>query len=186
MRTALIVFAKEVIDNLRDRRTLATALLMGPIFGPILFAFVISLSIERSFDDVERTMQLPVIGQANARNLVNYLESRNIEVVDGPENRAAAIEAVKTGAHDIVVVIPPTFGEQLADTVPAKVELISDQANQDAERDARRARSALYAYNQELANIRLSARGVNPMVWTGGTRGFLQRFTSTNHKDPSY
>lgn len=32
------VFRKEVKDNLRDRRTLLSALLMGPLFGPILFA----------------------------------------------------------------------------------------------------------------------------------------------------
>ena len=47
MRTSLTVFAKEVIDNFRDRRTLASALIMGPLFGPMLFAFVINLSIER-------------------------------------------------------------------------------------------------------------------------------------------
>lgn len=164
MRTVMTVFAKEIIENLRDRRTLASALIMGPIFGPLLFAFVINLSIERSLDDIERTMKLPVIGQENAPNLVRYLESRNIDVVAGPENSGAAIEAVKTGEHDIVLVIPDDFGEQLADTVPAKVELVSDQANSDAERDARRAFRALSAYNRELAAIRLSARGVNPMV----------------------
>ena len=48
MRTTLTVFLKEVLDNFRDRRTLASALLMGPVFGPVLFAFVINLSIERS------------------------------------------------------------------------------------------------------------------------------------------
>ena len=55
-RTLVTVFLKEIVDNLRDRRSLASALVMGPIFGPILFAFVISLSIERSLDDVEETM----------------------------------------------------------------------------------------------------------------------------------
>ena len=164
MRTVLVVFFKEILDNLRDRRTLASALIMGPIFGPVLFAFVINLSIERSLGDIERTMELPVIGQAHAPNLVRYLESRNIDVVDGPADTAAAIEAVKTGTSDVVLVIPEGFGEQLADTVPAKVELISDQANTDADRDARRARNALYAYNQELAAVRLTARGVNPAL----------------------
>jgi len=164
MRTALIVFLKEIIDNLRDRRTLASALIMGPIFGPVLFAFVINLSIERSLEDVERTLELPVIGKSHAPNLVRYLASQNIDVVEGPDERAAAIAAVKTGLHDIVLIIPPDFGEQLADTVPAKVELVSDQANTDADREARRVRNALYAYNRELAGIRLSARGVNPMV----------------------
>ena len=164
MRTTIVVFLKEILDNLRDRRTLASALIMGPIFGPVLFAFVINLSIERSLDDIERTMELPVIGQQHAPNLVRYLESRNIDVVDGPADATAAVEAVRTGANDIVLIIPEAFGEQLADTIPAKVELVSDQANTDAERDARRARTALYAYNQELAAVRLSARGVNPSV----------------------
>ena len=49
MRTLLTVFSKEVVDNFRDRRTLVTALLMGPLLGPMLFAFVINLTIERFF-----------------------------------------------------------------------------------------------------------------------------------------
>ena len=164
MATVWIVFIKEIIDNLRDRRTLASALIMGPIFGPLLFAFVINLSIERSLESAESTLELPVLGETHAPNLVRYLRSRNIDVVDGPADRDAAIEAVKTGAHDIVLIIPESFGEQLADTIPAKVELVSDQANTDADREARRVRTTLYAYNQELAGIRLSARGVNPML----------------------
>ena len=164
MRIAWTVFVKEIIDNLRDRRTLASALIMGPVFGPLLFAFVINLSIEKSLESAETTLELPVIGEANAPNLVRYLYSRNIDVVAAPEDRAAALEAVKTGAHDIVLIIPESFGEQLAETIPAKVELVSDQANTDADREARRVRNALYSYNRELAAIRLSARGVNPMV----------------------
>jgi sodium transport system permease protein len=164
MRTLLTVFAKEVIDNFRDRRTLASALLMGPLFGPMLFAFVINLSIERSLDDADRTLTLPVIGQEHAPNLVAYLHSHNIDVVDGPESRAAAVLAVTNGQNDVIVIIPECFGEQLADTVPAKVELISDQANTQAERDARRVRTALHSYSQELAGIRLVARGISPTV----------------------
>ena len=162
MRTTLTVFFKEVLDNFRDRRTLASALLMGPIFGPVLFAFVINLSVERSLEDQESTLELPIIGQEFAPNLVAFLRSRNIDAVDGPEYLAAAMEAVKTGAHDIVLIIPEEFGEQLADTIPAKVELVSDQANTDADRDARRARSALLSYNQLLAGTRVIARGINP------------------------
>ena len=164
MRTALIVFFKEVIDNFRDRRTLATALIMGPLFGPMLFVFVINLSINRSLDDIDRTLELPVIGQAYAPNLVAYLRSHNIEPTDGPADRDTAIEAVTNGVHDVVILIPENFGEQLAETIPARVELISDQANTQAERDARRARTALRSYSQEIAGIRLLARGMSPQV----------------------
>ena len=164
MRTLLAVFFKEILDNVRDRRTLTSALIMGPIFGPVMFAFVINLSIDRALDNAESTMELPVIGQEHAPNLLRFLESRNIDVVDGPEDIGGAAEAVKSGEHDVVLVIPEQFGEQLADTIPARVELFSDEANSQGEKEARRARSAIRAYNQQLAGIRLSARGVNPLL----------------------
>jgi len=164
MRTVLTVFSKEVVDNFRDRRTLVTALLMGPLLGPMLFAFVINLSIERSLSDADSTMQLPVIGAEHAPNLTRFLQSRSIEVIDGPIGRAAALDAVKKGELDVVVLIPAEFGEQLREGSPARVELISDQANTEADRDARRARNAIRAYNQQLAVLRLVGRGVSPTV----------------------
>jgi sodium transport system permease protein len=164
MRTLLTVFLKEILDNIRDRRTLVSALIMGPIFGPVMFAVVISMSIDRALDDAESTMDLPVIGQEHAPNLMRFLESRNIDIVAGPEDINGAADAVKSGKHDVVLVVPADFGEQLADTIPAKVELFSDEANSQGEKEARRARNALRAYNQQLATIRLSARGVNPML----------------------
>ena len=64
----------------------------------------------------------------------------------------------------MVVIIPEQFGADLNEGTPALVELVSDQADQQAERDARRARRALYAYNQEIAALRLLGRGVSPTV----------------------
>jgi sodium transport system permease protein len=164
MRTLLTVFRKEVLDNVRDRRTLVSALIMGPLFGPMLFAFMINLSIERSLENAERIIELPVIGRQHAPNLVRYLHSRNIDAVDGPADRAAALDAVATGAHDVVLVIPEEFGEQFAEAAPARIELIADRSNTQADREARRVRGALHAYGQELASIRLSARGVSPLA----------------------
>ncbi len=164
IRTVFTVFLKEVLDNLRDKRTLSSALIMGPIFGPVLFAFVINISIERSLESVEKTLELPVIGAEHAPNMMAYLRSRNIDAVEGPEDLATAMEAVKTGAHDVVLVVPPTVAEELADMIPATVQLVSDQANTDADRDARRVRNALYGWNQELAAVRVVGRGINPMA----------------------
>ncbi|MGB5579353.1 MAG: ABC transporter permease, partial [Woeseia sp.] len=139
MRALRVVFGKEVMDNFRDRRTLMSALLMGPLFGPILFAFVINLSLKQSLSDDAEPLDLPVIGQEHAPNLMTFLESENINVVTGPADRDAAIAAVKDGTHDVVVFIPAEFGEQLAAGTPALLEVISDQADTTAEREARRA-----------------------------------------------
>ena len=163
MGTTIAVFLKEVLDNIRDRRTLASALLMGPIFGPVLFSFVINLSIERSLEDAEKTLELPVIGEQHAPNLVEFLRSRNIDTVDGPADLAEAMEAVKTGVHEVVLIIPEAFGEQLADMSPALVQVVSDQADRDADRDSRRVRGAIREYGQLITGLRIVARGINPM-----------------------
>ena len=130
MRTLLTVFAKEVVDNFRDRRTLASALIMGPLFGPMLFAFVINLSIERSLDDVDRVLELPVIGQQHAPNLMAYLGSHNIEVVEGPDSREAAVKAVTAGEHDVVVILRYLLedgGEGAAWTTPGCPKVDDDE-----------------------------------------------------------
>ena len=84
MKTIRTVFLKELLDNFRDRRTLVSAILMGPLFGPILFAFVINLSVERSLENADKPLDLPVIGREHAPNLITYLESQNINIEGGP------------------------------------------------------------------------------------------------------
>jgi len=164
MKTIRTVFFKEIVDNFRDRRTLISALLMGPLFGPILFAFVINLTVSQSLENAEEALELPVIGAEYAPNLIQFLESRNIDIEMGPENREAAIEAVSLGEKDVVIVISEDFGDHLAEMIPATVEVITDQANTTAERETRRARRALSAYAQEIAAMRLTVRGVSPLV----------------------
>ncbi len=164
MKTIRTVFLKEITDNFRDRRTLMTALLMGPLFGPILFAVIINLSVKQSLSDENEALDLPVIGQQHAPNLIAYLQSNNINIVAAPATREAAIDAVTNGEQDVVIVIPESFGADLAELTPATVEVISDQANTQAEREARRARRALRAYNRELGAMRLAMRGVSPQI----------------------
>jgi sodium transport system permease protein len=163
-KTLRIVFRKEVLDNFRDRRTLLSALLLGPLFGPVIFAFAINLSLRQSLSDASEALDLPVLGSEQAPNLVSYLRSHNINVTEAPATLEAAQQAVQEGTHDVVAVISETFGTDLAEGLPATVALITDQANRQADRESRRALQAFNAYNQEIAAMRLSARGISPMV----------------------
>lgn len=164
MNTLLIVFGKEIREHARDRRTLLTSLLLGPVLGPVFFAFAINLSIERSVGGGGQVLKLPVIGAEHAPNVMRFLHSRRIQPIDGPPNLAAAKRAVIDGRHDVVLRIPPEFGAQLLAGVSARIELVSDFANSAAQRDTRRVREALRDYSRELASVRLSARGLSPML----------------------
>ncbi len=163
MDTFFHVFRKEVVDNIRDRRSLLTVAAMVAMF-PVLMASLFGFQIERSFDTETDLISLPVIGAQHAPNLMRYLDSNQIDIVAGPADADAAVTAVEAGDLDVVLRIPENFGEQLADTIPAKVELYLDQANTAIAADVGRVRDALFGYNQILAGIRLSARGVNPAL----------------------
>lgn len=161
MKTILTVYLKEVVDNFRDRRTLMSALLMGPIFGPVLFAVVINLSISRALDTANEVLDVAVLGAEYAPNLVDYLESEGLKATPGPADRDAALAAVRLGEEAVVVIIPADIGDDLKASVPVRIEVVSDQANTSAEQEARRVVRALAGYNQELAALRLSLRGID-------------------------
>src|SRR5689334_9971200 len=84
MRPALIVFWKEVRENLRDRRTVLNTLLTGPLLAPVIFALIINGVVARELDKAERPLPVPVIGGEYAPNLVAALKQQSIEIRDAP------------------------------------------------------------------------------------------------------
>ena len=59
MTAFLTVFAKEFLENLRDRRTLLSALLFGPLFGPILFGAMVSRMLNQSVAESDEPLRTP-------------------------------------------------------------------------------------------------------------------------------
>ncbi len=161
MRHALIVMAKEVIDNLRDRRTLASALIYGPLFGPLMFTFMINLMLDRAIDKVDEPLPIAVVGRELAPNMMQFLEQNNVELEPPPDNPRQAIE---DGDVNVVLIIPPTFTEQFAEGVPARIELMADSSDRDGSRDSGRARTILRTYSHTLLQQRMMARGVSPLA----------------------
>ncbi|MGA1695033.1 MAG: hypothetical protein ACO38B_09050, partial [Burkholderiaceae bacterium] len=78
MRSALAVLKKEVIDALRDRRTLAAILISSVAMGPLILLMISSLisSMERQVES--RTIMVSSL-EASPR-LVNYLQRQNLTV----------------------------------------------------------------------------------------------------------
>ena len=89
-----IVFSKEVIDNLRDRRTVLMALLLPLLVGPGLFGALLLLIGRVAAEEAARTLDLPVAGAEHAPALVSYLEQNRVRVRAAPANPQAAVRLV--------------------------------------------------------------------------------------------
>jgi sodium transport system permease protein len=155
-----IVFQKEVIDNLRDRRALSSTLL-GTLIGPALMLLLFFV-IGRTFSEqTEKPLELPVVGAEHAPNLIAFLQQNNVELLPPPEDPEAQ---VRVGDYDVVLVIPPEFGENLGRGIPATVRLVVDESRQSSSVAIERAERLLRRYSDQVAALRLIARGVSPTV----------------------
>lgn len=154
------IVRKETIDNLRDRRSVFNALL-SVMLNPLLYIFMFGF-LNRAFtEQAQQTLQLPVVGAENAPNLVQFLDERDVDIVEPPADPEAAIRA---GEVSVVLVIPPEFGEAFQAGEPAPVRLLRDESNQGAEVPVERARRLLQQYNGRIASLRLLARGISPAL----------------------
>ena len=166
MKTVRTVFLKEIVDNFRDRRTLMSALLMGPLFGPILFAFIINLSVKQSLDRAEEPLDLPVIGRENAPNLVTFLESQNIIIAEGPASRDAVRVCLVTVDCQNTFCIP---GFELfvgGRSGRGAVAFQSRTTSPTEPRSASRSRMTFWAARQRLRSVTVRTKASSsPMVW---------------------
>jgi len=159
--SALIVFLKEVRENLRDRRTVINTLLTGPLLAPAIFVLIINATISRELDKAERAQPVPVIGAEHAPNLVESLKQQNIEIKDAPADPERAVRDMDA---DLVLRIPAEFGDSWKKGEPAQVELIFDASRREAQTSVGRLRGALESYSQRTGAMRILARGLSPSI----------------------
>lgn len=157
------VFKKEVVDNFRDRRTMLSAL-FGPLFGPILFVAIMTMSLSRAISSGDDGIELPVVNADAAPALMAFLAQENIQASQGPADRAAAITAVQSDEQDFVLVIPNDFSEQLRSGEPARIEVVVDESNSQASPKASRVRRLVNAWGNHVGALRLTARGIDPSI----------------------
>ena len=164
MGAILTVFLKEFRENLRERRTLLSAMILGPLLGPLLFAGGLSLSIERGTVKNDRPVSLAVAHTERAPNLLAFLHQYgvNIKPVDVDDERAR--QAIREHRETLVLLITDDFGQKLGSGEPAPLELYADSSDASNGRDVTRVRLLLEQYGALIARLRITARGVNPLV----------------------
>lgn len=160
IRAARVVFFKELLDNLRDRRSVSSALLY-PLLGPVLIVGLLIFVGRTTSERAEKPLELPIAGAEHAEILVDFLEQHGAVPKDPPPDPAAA---VKAGDVDLVLEIPAGWGEAFAGGRPATVRLIVDESRRTAGVSVDRAERLLGRFDDTYGNLRLLARGVDPML----------------------
>ena len=164
MRALFTVFGKEFHENLRDRRTLLSALLFGPLFGPLLFGLMVSRMLDQSVAESDEPLKLTISHAEHAPGLTRYLETQGAVLTKANLDEDQARAAVRGGSAKIVLIIPEEYGPRFSAATPAPVLLVADSADSQTRKIADRARGVIGGYASSIAQLRLQARGVNPLL----------------------
>lgn len=155
----LDVARKEIVDSLRDRRTLVVMLLTAVLAGPLLLMLVMNFAASQQ--DRARTLRLRVGGADNAPALIAYLQRQQVEILPMPPDHETA---VRQGEIDVVLIIDEKFASDVAKGRQGTVRLVYDRSRDRARASIDQIESLLRAYNREWGQGRLILRGIAPEV----------------------
>jgi sodium transport system permease protein len=159
LRALGVVFRKELLDGVRDRRSIST-LVVSAMITPLLLGGMFTVLASRNKDAEE--IKLPVAGAEYAPAFIDWMKQQTgVEIVAAP---ADPERAVQDRTEDVVLIIGEDFSKNLARAIPAPVKLLSDGTRDSARPKVTRVRELITTYAGQMAALRLIARGVAPSI----------------------
>ena len=154
---ALAVFRKELIDALRDRRTLLVVLVSSVLLGPLLLLALSGLIA--SLEAKAEQREVVAVGIENAPSLKNYFERQTWVIRAAPPDYERLLRDSKLA--DPVLRVPADFEAALLRGDAPELELVSDSANKRSQSGAQRVAELVRGFTQERIGLSLAVRGVS-------------------------
>jgi sodium transport system permease protein len=163
VNTIFTVFRKELIDTLRDRRTIMFMVVIPLLLFPILFR--VMFSVERNQAEKARAKQLRVacVSQNNAARFVAMMEERDdIDLIHTvPRDSLSAL--IQGDSLDGAFLISAEFDDAIAEMKPGRIDLYFKSTD---ERTIllNRLRETLDRYERELLDERFQQLEMDPSI----------------------
>src|SRR3546814_20349466 len=130
-------------------------LMLGVRFG------ILTRAQSRAKSQIERPLQVAIVGADRAPELVKWLAAEGIErktLAGDPD------AAIRSKDEDAYLRIGDDFGEQWTSGTPALVEIVHDSTRQDSAIPVRRTGNEPQRHGPPVRPLGLLARGTNPAV----------------------
>ena len=159
MQGVFVVVKKEILDTIRDRRTLLAMVLLPLVIFP-LFIIGGSLIAQSQVDEAaSQTLQVAVLGDAQGQLVAQASIEPTVEVIEGlPVDTARA--RITRGTLDAAIVVGSSFQEKVDAAKAGVVDLIYE-SDDDSEVMLGRLRPLLDRYEEQLLQARFEAMGLS-------------------------
>jgi sodium transport system permease protein len=160
MKSMFVIAYKELLDALRDKRTMLMVLLIT-LFGMPFMMVIISESANRYESQVDKK-EIWVAGLNNASVLQNYFLRQGYVIHEAPADYEHQLQTKEL--INPVLVINKDFQEKLALGERPTVFIVLDVANQDSQTGVVPLRHLMQGFGSERAGLNLAMRGVSPDI----------------------
>lgn len=154
MKRTFVIFKKELIDTIRDRRTIIMMVIIPLLVFPILINLTVKLSISQERKAQEKILKIGLVTHGNAVRFREILLNRQDMKVDENINMEKINEHIQEKRSDFVIVFEEEFDKKIAEKRKGQVNLFfkSSSENNIAKR---RILKLLNNFKDELIEIRL-------------------------------
>ena len=165
-----ILIRKELLDILRDRRTIITAILAPLLLFPIIIFAVNYVKSATTKEARERTLDLAVITHGNADLLRGMILAKGALFTRAGEFRiredldlGQARSLIESDQLDAAVYLDQDFDRLMAAGLPGRVSFYYKETDEGGEERKRLGR-ILEQYRDRLTEARVQALGIDPRV----------------------
>ncbi|RMG59949.1 MAG: ABC transporter permease, partial [Bacteroidetes bacterium] len=154
MQTILHIFRKELLDTLRDRRTLIMMILFPMVLFPLILGLTMTITQNQRTKEATRTLKIGLIGTEVAPGLVSALESRDDFTLIPGLGLADTARHIRTDSLDLVLWVSPDYAAALDSLGSAQLRIYHQSTDDDKVKN--RLKEAIEAYEGELLQARLN------------------------------
>jgi sodium transport system permease protein len=159
----LTIWKKELTDTVRDKRTLASTIILPLVLMPALFIGISKFSTWQVKQLTEKEITVAVSDQAGS--LGDWLTTQDPKI-KLERTAEPLIEVVRDKKADVALDVAADWPAQVAAGTPTEVTVITNSTNTDSSAAAGRVSATLNVFNQQQAVGRLAAAGLSPTILT--------------------
>lgn len=159
MNNFLTVLKKELLDIVRDKKTLVFTLILPILIYPIMFKFM-SSAMEKTQSDVQKEINIYIDGNKDSSMAKAITSLDNIKMPD----ISSPSEALKNGDIQIIVKIPDNFDANIAQGKNDTIELLIDEESNKSMIASSMISEVYENYKNSIVEQRLIENGIDSSV----------------------
>lgn len=159
MSNFFTILKKELIDIIRDRKTIAFTILLPILIYPVLFQ-VMSVTMKSSQEDAKKEINIVINGDkdSNLSKLLTSQENIKEKNYDNPK------KALKDGDLQLIINIPSNVDEEIASGNSVDLEILIDDQSEKSTIAGSMVESLINDYSKSIVESRLSELNVDSKI----------------------